>query len=60
MGFACSPLWCNIYFLFYEWQFIIRLAKLGRTQIMNIFIFATRYVDDIVGLMLGIQTYFWT
>ncbi len=47
MGFACSPLLCNVYFFFYECQFIMRLAKLGRTNIMGIFRYATRYMDDI-------------
>ena len=27
MGFSCSPLWCNLYLLFYEMQFIQRLCS---------------------------------
>jgi hypothetical protein len=46
MGFACSPLWCNIYFLFYECQFITKLAKLGKINIMGIFKYAARYIND--------------
>jgi hypothetical protein len=53
IGFACSHLWCNIYFLFYECQFIMRLTKLGRTNIINIFIYATRYMDDICLINVG-------
>jgi hypothetical protein len=30
MGFSCSPVWCSMYLLSYEIQFIQRLAKLGR------------------------------
>jgi hypothetical protein len=53
MGFACSPLWCNIYFLFYERQFNVKLAKLGGTNIMAIFKYATRYMDDICWINVG-------
>jgi hypothetical protein len=35
MGFSCSPLWCNLYFLHYETSFISHLAKLGRTDLIK-------------------------
>jgi len=38
----------------------MRLAKLDRTNIINIFKYATKYMDDICWILLGIQTYFWT
>lgn len=47
MGFACSPLWCNIYLLHYEISFIQRLAKLGRGDILQKFKHAYRYIDDL-------------
>lgn len=47
MGFSCSPLWCNVYLLHYEIQFMLRLAKLGRSDIMQQFKSAFRYIDDL-------------
>ena len=47
MGFSCSPIWCNMYLLAYEAKFIIRLAKLGRTDLMSKFQNAYRYIDDL-------------
>lgn len=53
MGFSCSPLWCNIYLIKYEVQFIQRLAKLGRPDLMSKFKFAFRYIDDICWFNVG-------
>jgi hypothetical protein len=53
MGFACSPLWCNIYLLSYEVKFIQRLQTLGRMDIMEQFQHAFRYIDDICWLNVG-------
>ena len=50
MGFACSPLWCNIYLLSYETRFVQRLARLGRKDLMSKFQFAYRYIDDLCWL----------
>lgn len=50
MGFSCSPLWCNLYLLTYEIQFIQRLARLGRTDLLAKFQYAFRYIDDICWL----------
>lgn len=47
MGFSCSPLWCNLYFLHYESNFITRLAQLGRVDLMKHFKYAFRYIDDL-------------
>jgi hypothetical protein len=47
MGFSCSPVWCNMYLLSYEVQFIQRLARLGRTDLLSKFQFAFRYIDDL-------------
>jgi hypothetical protein len=53
MGFVCSPLACNIYFLFYQCQFIMKLAKLSRIDIMGNFKFVARYMDDICWINVG-------
>jgi hypothetical protein len=47
MGFSCSPIWCNLYLLAYEVQFIQRLPSLGRTDLLSKFQFAFRYIDDL-------------
>lgn len=47
MGFSCSPLWCNLYLLHYEINFIQRLARLGRADLMTKFQSAYRYIDDL-------------
>lgn len=47
MGFSCSPIWCNMYLLSYEIQFIQRLARLGRVDLMSKFQHAFRYIDDL-------------
>ena len=47
MGFACSPLWCNLYLMFYEVQFIRRLVRLGQRDLLSQFKFAYRYIDDL-------------
>ena len=53
MGFSCSRLWCNLYFLYYEANFITRLAKLGRTALMKRFRHSSRYIDDLCLLNNG-------
>ena len=53
MGFSCSPLWCNLYFLYYETSFISRLATLGRTDLMRRFRYSFRYIDDLCILNNG-------
>ena len=53
MGFSCSPLWCNMYLLYYETQFVQRLAKLGRTDLMAKFKHAYRYIDDLWWVNIG-------
>jgi hypothetical protein len=53
MGFSCSPLWCNLYFLHYEVGFITRLAKLGRTDLKKRFRHSFRYIDDLCILNNG-------
>jgi hypothetical protein len=47
MGFSCSPIWCNMYLLSYEIQFIQRLARLGRADLMSKFKSSFRYIDDL-------------
>lgn len=47
MGFSCLPLWCNLYFMAYEIQFISRLLKLRRFDLLHLFEQAYRYIDDI-------------
>lgn len=37
MGSSCSPLWCNLYLLHFEIQFIQRLARLGLSELMSCF-----------------------
>jgi hypothetical protein len=53
MGFSCSPLWCNIYLMTYEVQFIQRLARLGWKDLLSKFQYAFRYIDDICWLNVG-------
>ena len=47
MGFACSPVWCNVYLLMYEFQFVDRLAKLERFDLLSLFKYWFRYIDDL-------------
>ena len=47
MGLSYSPIWCNMYLVAYETQFIQRLARLGRHDLMEKFRFAFRYIDDL-------------
>jgi hypothetical protein len=47
MGFSCSPIWCNLYLASYEIQFIQRLARLGRMDLLSKFKYAYRYIDDL-------------
>lgn len=47
MGFSCSPIWCNLYFMAYEFRFISRLLKLRRFDLLKLFEHAYRYIDDI-------------
>lgn len=47
MGFSCSPLWCNLYFMTYEIRFLLRLAALGRYDLMHHFQACFRYIDDL-------------
>jgi len=58
MGFSCSPLWCNLYLLLYEINFIQRLARLGRPDLMERFRYAFRYIDDLCWLNTGIPKEF--
>lgn len=53
MGFSCSPLWCNLYFLHYETSFISRLGALGRIDLMKRFRHSFRYIDDLCILNNG-------
>ena len=53
MGFSCSPLWCNLYLMSYEIKFIQRVAKLGRVDILGIFLHAYRYIDDLCWINSG-------
>ena len=53
MGFLYSPLWCNIYLLYYEVTFILRLARLGRADLMAKFQSAFCYIDDLCWLNTG-------
>ena len=47
MGLSCSPDWCNIYLLYYEWQFIERLVRLEQYHLLPLFQFWFRYIDDL-------------
>ena len=53
MGFSCSPLWCNTYLLYYEVTFIMRLARLGKSNLLGKFKSAFRYIDDLCWLNAG-------
>jgi hypothetical protein len=58
MGFVCSQLSCNIYFLFYQCWFIMKLAKWSRIYIMGNFKYSTRYMDDICWINVGDPNFF--
>lgn len=47
MGFSCSPLWCNLYLHAYEINFIRRLARLNRYDLLCLFQHTYRYMDDL-------------
>lgn len=47
MGFSCSPLWCNLYFLTYEIRFMLRLASLNQYDLMQHFKSCFWYIDDL-------------
>lgn len=47
MGFSYSPLWCNLYFMSYEVRFLLRLASLGRYDLLHHFQSCFRYIDDL-------------
>jgi hypothetical protein len=47
MGFSCSPVWYNMYLLSYEIQFIQRLTKLGRRDLLLKFQTPFQYIDDL-------------
>ncbi|EFJ11940.1 hypothetical protein SELMODRAFT_425932 [Selaginella moellendorffii] len=50
MGFSCSPLWCNLYLFYFEYNFITRLARLGRYDLLRLFEHTFRYMDDLVSM----------
>lgn len=58
MGFSCSPLWCNMYLLYYESQFIQRLARLRRPDLLKKFKLAFRYIDDVCWINTQTPTQF--
>ena len=47
MGYSCSPLWCNLYFMYYEILFIKKLARLGCFEALEAFYLSFRYIDDL-------------
>ena len=47
MGLSCSPDWCNIYLLYYEWHFVERLVRLEQFQLLPLFVHWFRYIDDL-------------
>ena len=47
MGLSCSPDWCNIYLLYYEWLFIDRLLRLQQQYLLPLFSRWFRYIDDL-------------
>jgi hypothetical protein len=47
MGLSCSPDWCNIYLLYYEWRFIDRLLRLQQQYLLPLFSRWFRYIDDL-------------
>ncbi|EFJ04611.1 hypothetical protein SELMODRAFT_432251 [Selaginella moellendorffii] len=50
MGFSCSPLWCNLYLFYFEYNFITRLARLGWYDLLRLFEHTFRYMDDLVSM----------
>lgn len=48
MGFGCSPVWCKVYLLFYEYHFVVRVRRLGFSHILDWFAWWFRYIDDVL------------
>jgi hypothetical protein len=48
MGFSCSPVWCIVYLLYYEWHFVSRLMRLGMHSVLPKFRYWFRYIDDLL------------
>jgi len=46
MGYSCSPVWCTVYLLYYEFHFIQRLRKLDLKHLLKLFSHWYRYIDD--------------
>ena len=53
MGFSCSFIWCNMYFLSYEIKVIQRLTRLKRNDLMSKFQYVYHYIDDLC--LLNVQ-----
>lgn len=45
-----SPLWCNLYFMAYEIQFVTRLVRLGLYGLLPRLEHTYQYIDDICAL----------
>lgn len=35
MGFSCSPVMCNLYFVFFEYNFVVKNAKLKNKEMLE-------------------------
>ena len=47
MGYPCSPTWCNMYLAWFEMDYVKKLGKLGRFDLIKNFFHSFRYMDDL-------------
>ena len=58
MGYACSPLWCNLYLAFFEVSFVKRLMTLNLHNILPIFNLSFCFIDDLAFINNNMIAYF--
>ena len=47
MGYSCSPIWCNLYLAWFELDYIRKLNRLGKGEMIKAFYSSSRYMDDL-------------
>lgn len=47
MGYSCSPIWCNLFLAWFELEYIRKLSRLNRIDIIKEFYGSARFMDDL-------------
>ena len=47
MGYSCSPIWCNLYLAWFELDYIRKLNRLKKPEMIKAFYSSSRYMDDL-------------